>query len=281
MPSACGSRSCLCQSVYPCGELFCRARRGGYHPPEAFPPVGGRWMAEGQTDEGFPRSHAWVPLAGRACPAGAPISSRRNGGKEGSGASPPEPPKRGLMAAVGCTGRAKTGSAFPPALSALTSQALPRLGRHASGLPCKPRKLLRCTNLARRAAVGAMPLKYHGGRGSCPWGATTRRAVRGAQGRPKTRKPRAEFTRPVQRSRFQVLRGDRRVPPERGSAGTVTAGVPGALDARLVYAGYYTEHRRRAPLGPGAVPLVFLSPHFFGKKWGRRPRRRVPRGSPR
>ena len=125
-----------------------------------------------------------------------------------------------------------------------------------------------------------MPLKYHGGRGSCPWGATTRRAVRGAQGRPKTRKPRAEFTRPVQRSRFQVLRGDRRVPPERGSAGTVTAGVPGALDARLVYAGYYTEHRRRAPLGPGAVPLVFLSPHFFGKKWGRPPRRRVPRGEP-
>ena len=115
MPSACGSRSCLCQSVYPCGELFCRARRGGYHPPEAFPPVGGRWMAEGQTDEGFPRSHAWVPLAGRACPAGAPISSRRNGGKEGSGASPPEPPKRGLMAAVRCTNRAKTGSALPPA----------------------------------------------------------------------------------------------------------------------------------------------------------------------
>ena len=185
MPSACGSRSCLCQSVSRAGN-HCRARRGGYHPPEAFPPLGGRWMAEGQTDEGFPRSHAWVPLAGRACPAGAPISSRRNGGKEGSGASPPEPPKRGLMAAVGCTDRAKTGSALPPALSALTLQALPRLGWHASRLPCKPRKLLRCTNLARRAAVGAVPLKYHGGRGNCPWGATTRRALGGS---PADRRP--------------------------------------------------------------------------------------------
>ena len=185
MPSACGSRSCLCQSVSRAGN-HCRARRGGYHPPEAFPPLGGRWMAEGQTDEGFPRSHAWVPLAGRACPAGAPISSRRNGGKEGSGASPPEPPKRGLMAAVGCVWLAKTRRALPPALSALTSQALPRPGWHASGLPCKPRKLLRCTNLARRAAIGAMPLKYHGGRGNCPWGATTRRALGGS---PADRRP--------------------------------------------------------------------------------------------
>ena len=126
------------------------------------------------------------PLAGRACPAGAPISSRRNGGKEGSGASPPEPPKRGLMAAVGCVWLAKTRRALPPALSALTSQALPRPGWHASGLPCKPRKLLRCTNLARRAAVGAVPLKYQGSRGNCPWGATTRRALGGS---PADRRP--------------------------------------------------------------------------------------------
>ena len=41
----------------------------------------------------------------------------------------------------------------------LSSQALPRLGRHASRLPCKPCKGLRCTGLARRAAVGALPLK--------------------------------------------------------------------------------------------------------------------------
>ena len=44
-------------------------------------------MAEGQTDEGFPRSHAVVPPAGRACAAGVPISSRRNGEKEGPGGS--------------------------------------------------------------------------------------------------------------------------------------------------------------------------------------------------
>ena len=94
MPSACGSRSCLCQSVSRAGN-HCRARRGGYHPPEAFPPAGGRWMAEGQTDEGFPRSHAWVPLAGRACPAGAPISSRRNGGKKGQGLRPLNPQNGG------------------------------------------------------------------------------------------------------------------------------------------------------------------------------------------
>ena len=45
----------------------------------------------------------------------------------------------------------------------LTSQALPRLGWHASGLPCKPWELLRCTRCARRAAIGTMPLKYLGG----------------------------------------------------------------------------------------------------------------------
>ena len=261
MPSACGSRSCLCQSVSRAGN-HCRARRGGYHPPEAFPPLGGRWMAEGQTDEGFPRSHAWVPLAGRACPAGAPISSRRNGGKEGSGASPPEPPKRGLMAAVGCVWLAKTRRALPPALSALTSQALPRPGWHASGLPCKPRKLLRCTNLARRAAVGAVPLKYHDGRGNCPWGATTRRAVRRVQGQRKTRKPCAEFARLVQRCRPQILQGDRRGPPKRGSAGTITAGGSGALDARPADAGFYPEHRRRAPPGPGPAGPGGFPPRF-------------------
>jgi len=81
------------------------------------------------------------------------------------------------MAAVGCTDRAKTGLALPPALLAVVSQALPRLGWHASGLPRRPWWPLCCTGLARRAAVGAMPLKYLGSRGGCPWGATTRRAV--------------------------------------------------------------------------------------------------------
>ena len=76
-----------------------------------------------------------VPPRARAYPAGAPISSRRNGGKEGPGGFPPfqkggfawifiegapgafdpGPPVRGLLAAVGCTDRAKTSRALPPA----------------------------------------------------------------------------------------------------------------------------------------------------------------------
>ena len=243
----------------------------------------------GRDDPGAPSVGATCGRPAKGGPAsrrgparpGPPFLPEEMGEKKGRGAPPTlDPPIRGFMAAVGCTDRAKTSRALPPVPLAFMLQALPRLGWHASRLPCKPWEQVRCTNLARRAAVGAMPLKYHGGRGSCPWGATTRRAVRGAQGRPKTRKPRAEFTRPVQRSRFQVLRCDRRVPPERGSAGTVTAGVPGALDARLVYAGYYTEHRRRAPLGPGAVPLVFLSPISSGRNGGARRVGAFPGGAP-
>ena len=111
---------------------------------------------------------------------------------------------QGLMAAVGCVWLAETGRASPPVVDAsfrsfaspqaakLTPstasplptepaslgfgggpvfayvQALPRLGWHASGLPCKPWELLRCTRCARRAAIGAMPLKYHGACGN--WG---------------------------------------------------------------------------------------------------------------
>ena len=76
-----------------------------------------------------------VPPRARAYPAGAPISSRRNSGKEGPGGFPPfqkggfawifiegapgafdpGPPVRGLLAAVGCTDRAKTSRALPPA----------------------------------------------------------------------------------------------------------------------------------------------------------------------
>ena len=98
---------------------------------------------------------------------GTAFFPKESGGKERAGGCPPWPPqKRGLMAAVGCTDRAKIGRALPPALLAVTSRALPRLGRHASGLPCKPWEWLRCTHLARRAAVGALPLKYYGARGS-------------------------------------------------------------------------------------------------------------------
>ena len=128
-------------------------------------------MAEGQTDEGFHVLTPWCPpLAGRACPAGAPLSFQKKAvGKKGRGASPAlAPPVRGFMAAVGCTNRAEARRALPPVFLAVVSQALPRLGRHASGLPRKPWKWLRCTKCARRAAAGAMPPKYRGSHRSHP-----------------------------------------------------------------------------------------------------------------
>ena len=42
------------------------------------------------------------------------------------------------VATVCCVWAAKTSRASPPVLLSLMLQALPRLGRHASGLPCKP-----------------------------------------------------------------------------------------------------------------------------------------------
>ena len=163
--------------------------RGGYHPPA--------WWRPG--------------LPAGACPAGAPISSRRNGEKEGPGGfARPGPPSTGahgggrmygqgkdragiaarfvgtscgslaspqaaklvpstvpLLPSRHCDSRAKlarqsrrsffparfirhwrrfAGKLSPPnplrwasagAPCSFTSQALPRLGRHASGLPCK------------------------------------------------------------------------------------------------------------------------------------------------
>ena len=91
------------------------------------------------------------------------------GKRRAGGLRPPWTPQvRELMAAVGCTGKAKTSRALPPALLVLTLQALPRLRWHASGLPCKPCGLLRCNKCARRAAVGAIPPKYRGGYRSHP-----------------------------------------------------------------------------------------------------------------
>ena len=123
--------------------------------------------------------------SGPARPGHRFLSQRKRWERKGRGAPPTlDPPIRGLMAAVGCTGRAKTGRALPPAPLALLLQALPRLGRHASGLPCKPWEWLRCTNLARRAAVGALPPKYRGG--CCGW-ETARQGCRALHRRPKLR----------------------------------------------------------------------------------------------
>ena len=55
--------------------------------------------------------------------------------------------------------------AYPEANDPQLGPTTPRLGWHASRLPRKPWEQVRCTGLARRAAVGAMPPKYRGGRG--------------------------------------------------------------------------------------------------------------------
>ena len=97
----------------------------------------------------------------------SPFLPEEMGRKKGRGASPAlDPPVPGLMAAVCCLWPAKTGRASPQVFLVVLSQALPRLGRHASGLPCKPWEWFRCAGLARRAAVGTMPLKYLGGHSS-------------------------------------------------------------------------------------------------------------------
>ncbi len=70
--------------------------------------------------------------AGPARP-GHRFLSKESGGKERAGGFTPGAPKRGLMAAEGCTDRASTGrSSNAPEALAVTSQALPRLGWHAS-----------------------------------------------------------------------------------------------------------------------------------------------------
>ena len=98
-------------------------------------------FAEQMTDEGFLVLAPGYPPPPRGAPARrAPLFLPEEiGEKKGRGASPTlGPPVRGFMAAVGCTDRAETGRALPPVFLAILLQALPRLGRHASGLPCKP-----------------------------------------------------------------------------------------------------------------------------------------------
>ena len=183
---------------FPC----CPARRGGYHPPASVGATCRRPSAgvpPGTRPMGPPRRPNGVVVVGRggpaegmsfrACPeandpqlgptTAPPFLPEEMGGKKGRGAPPAlDPPVRGFMAAVGCVWPARTGLALPPALWEITLQALPRPGWHASGLPCKPCKGLRCTGLARRAAVGAMPLKYRGVYGGLETARRGRRAPR-------------------------------------------------------------------------------------------------------
>ena len=69
--------------------------------------------------------------SGPARPGHRFLSQRKRWERKGRGCAPGTPQKRGLMAAVGCTGRAKTGRALPPALLTLlyTGAAAPRAAR--------------------------------------------------------------------------------------------------------------------------------------------------------
>ena len=111
----------------------------------------------------------------------------------------------------------------------------------------------------------------------------------------------ARRAKPVQRSCSQGLQGNPDAcHPRRGSACNVTVYKTGG-DARLVFANQTQRTAAMSPriggLGskaPGAPsmkinakppqnrrsPPALLSPHFFGKKWGRPPRRRAPGGAP-
>ena len=70
------------------------------------PPVS--WLAVGAGHLAGPLSAGVPPLAGRACAAGAPISSRRNGGKEGPGGfAHPGPPRTGAHGGGGLYGQGR------------------------------------------------------------------------------------------------------------------------------------------------------------------------------
>ena len=107
----------------------CLPCRGGYHPPE---------ICQGNAST-ICRGDLWSPAGGGTGLRRPPFLPKEMGEKKGRGAPPSlGPPIRGLMAAVRRTGRAKTDRASPLVFLALMLQALPRLGRHASGLPGKP-----------------------------------------------------------------------------------------------------------------------------------------------
>ena len=145
-----------------CGDVSCP------------PGVVGRGILDAPFDFRDPPGGAGLPGRGAAFDV-------KSGGKTTRACGPWT---QGPMAAVSCTDRAKTGPALPPVFWVVSLQALPRPGWHASGLPCKPCKGLRCTGLARRAAAGAMPPKY---RGVCGGLKTTRQGCCALHRRPKLR----------------------------------------------------------------------------------------------
>ena len=105
-------------------------------------------------------------LGGAAAPgAGLPgrgtaFFPKKAVGKKGPGGeSPRHPPKRGATAAAGCTGKAKPGVHPRPVPFSVRNRRCRASGgpRRSPRRPCRP---LRCTGLARRAAIGAILLKH-------------------------------------------------------------------------------------------------------------------------
>ena len=83
---------------------------------------------------------------------------KESGGKERAGGLPPAPPKkRGLMAAVGCTDRAKTNRALPPASSAQVSDHSLRRKRQSSLPLCPCSRRGRAITGPKRPANRAAP----------------------------------------------------------------------------------------------------------------------------
>ena len=162
--------------VCPARYVNCLACRGGYHPPASVGATCGRPSAggapRGARPMGPPRRPNGVVVVGRggpaegmsfrACPeandpqlgptTAPPFLPKEMGGKKGQGLRPLDPPKRGLMAAVGCTDRAKTNRALPPASSAqVPDHSLHR--KRQSSFP--PLCLLSPPNPLRWASAGA------------------------------------------------------------------------------------------------------------------------------
>ena len=94
----------------------------------------------------------------------------------------------------------------------------------------------------------------------------------------------ARRARPAQRNHFQGLQGNPDAcRPRRGSAcdktTRKTCGNAGPVLTGQLQPTAAMNPRIGGGQG-GRSPPALLSPHFFGKKWGRPPRRRVPRGEP-
>ena len=73
-------------------------------------------MAEGQTDEGFPRSHAWVPPRGAGLPGRGPHFFPKKWGERRAGGFAPWTPKTGAHGGGGLyrQGKDRVGIAARP-----------------------------------------------------------------------------------------------------------------------------------------------------------------------